>query len=174
VTTSDASGPEQPLACPRCATRYELSERFCGRCGMPLTYAGRVNVEQEEVSESRARARKVRPQYSRGPLHKVAMARQQAEAEFIQMLLLDEGVPSTTRRSAGFDVPDMLAAGPRDILVPESGVEIARQVLLESELVPEAPTARQGPPPPGVLLAGVLLALGVIALLVLLVLNSGS
>ena len=50
------------------------------------------------------------------------------------MLLLDEGVPSTLRRTAGFDVPDMLAAGPRDVLVPESGVEVARQVLLQSEL----------------------------------------
>ena len=46
------------------------------------------------------------------------------------MLLLEEGVPSTLRRSAGFDVPDMLAAGPRDVLVPESGLEVARQVLL--------------------------------------------
>jgi hypothetical protein len=161
-----------PLACPRCATRFELSERFCTRCGMPLTYAGRVNVEQEEVSESHARARKVRPQYSRGPLHKVVTARQQAEAEFIQMLLLDEGVPSTTRRSAWVDVPDLLAAGPRDILVPESGVEVARQVLLESELVPESPTAGGGGPAPGVLLAGVLLALGVVALLLWLVLST--
>ena len=48
------------------------------------------------------------------------------------MLLLEEGVPSTLRRSAGFDVPDMLAAGPRDVLVPESGVEVARQVLLRA------------------------------------------
>ena len=48
------------------------------------------------------------------------------------MLLLEEGVPSTLRRSAGFDVPDMLAAGPRDVLVPESGLEVARQVLLEA------------------------------------------
>ena len=60
------------------------------------------------------------------------------------MLLLEEGVPSTLRRSAGFDVPDMLAAGPRDVLVPESGVEVARQVLLQSELIPEAPTAGTG------------------------------
>jgi hypothetical protein len=140
---------------------------------MPLTYAGRVNVEEGERSESHARARKVRPQYSRGPLRKVATARQQAEAEFMQMLLLDEGVPSTLRRSAWVDVPDMLAAGPRDILVPESGVEVARQVLMESELVPESPGAGTGSPPPGVLLAGVLLALGVVALLVLLVLNAG-
>jgi hypothetical protein len=161
-----------PLACPRCATRYDLSERFCTECGMPLTYAGRVNVEQEDVSESHARARKVRPQYSRGSLRKVATARQQAEAEFIQMLLLEEGIPSTLRRTAGFDVPDMLAAGPRDVLVPESGVEAARQVLLESELIPRVP-GTGADPAPGVLLAGVLGALGVVALLVWLVLNAG-
>jgi hypothetical protein len=141
---------------------------------MPLTYAGRIDVEQENVSESHARARKVRPQYSRGPLRRVTTARQQPEAEFIQMLLLEEGVPSTLRRTAGFDVPDMLAAGPRDVLVPESGVETARQVLLESELIPAVPGSSSGVPAPGVLLAGVLLALGVVALLVWLVVSAGS
>jgi hypothetical protein len=139
---------------------------------MPLTYAGRVNVEQEGVSEKQARARKVRAQYAHGPLRKVATGRQQPEAEFIQMLLLEEGIPSTLRRTAGFDVPDMLAAGPRDVLVPESGVEVARQVLMEGELVPQAPGTRTTAPPPGVLLAGVLLALGVVALLVWLIAGS--
>ncbi len=158
-----------PLACPRCAQRYEVSERFCSDCGMPLTYAGRVNAEEEGVSEKHARARKVRPQYARGPLRRVATGRQQPEAEFIQMLLLEEGIPSTLRRTAGFDVPDMLAAGPRDVLVPESGVEVARQVLLEGELIPAAPGASTGAPPPGVLLAGVLIALGIVALLVWLI-----
>ena len=33
------------------------------------------------------------------------------------------------RRSGGFDVPDFLAAGPRDVLVPESGAEAAREAL---------------------------------------------
>ena len=31
-----------------------------------------------------------------------------------------------TKRSGGFDVPDFLAAGPRDVLVPRSGAEAAR------------------------------------------------
>ena len=48
---------------------------------------------------------------------RVAAARHQAEAEMIQGLLLEEGIPSLARRSGGFDVPDFLAAGPRDILV---------------------------------------------------------
>ncbi len=70
---------------------------------------------------------------------RVAGGRNQAEAEFIQSLLLEEGVPSVLRRSAGFDVPDFLAAGPRDILVPESGVPTAREVLLQAELIPATP-----------------------------------
>ena len=64
------------------------------------------------------RARKIKPQLAEGELVRVAGARNQAEAEFIQGLLLEEGVPSMLRRSAGFDVPDFLAAGPRDVLVP--------------------------------------------------------
>ena len=81
-----------------------------------------------------AQARKVKPQYAEGPLVRVAGASNQPEAEFIQSLLLEAGVPSTTRRAAGFDVPDFLAAGPRDVLVAASGVDAARDVLLQSDL----------------------------------------
>jgi Putative prokaryotic signal transducing protein len=77
----------------------------------------------------RQRARKVRPQYADGPLVRVARARHQAEAEMIENLLLDQGIPALAKRSGGFDVPDFLAAGPRDILVPASGAEAAREVL---------------------------------------------
>ena len=68
---------------------------------------------------------------------RVAGGRNQTEAEFIQALLLEEGVPSILRRTAGFDVPDFLAAGPRDVLVPESGAETARRVLLQADLAPD-------------------------------------
>jgi hypothetical protein len=94
--------------------------------------------------ETRERARKVKPQYGEGPLVWVAGARNQTEAEFIQGLLLEEGVPSLIRRARGFDVPDFLAAGPRELLVPQSGAEVARQVLLESDL---AGTPAAGPDP---------------------------
>ena len=162
-----AKSETQSLACPRCALRYPLDERFCAECGMPLTYAGRVDAEQP-ATERHERARKIKPQYSRGELRRVATARQQPEAEFIQMLLLEEGVPSTLRRTAGFDVPDMLAAGPRDVLVPESGLAAARDVLLQSDIeVTQAPhVVREGSgPAPGMLLAALLLAAGVAALL---------
>jgi hypothetical protein len=158
-----------PLACPRCALRYPLEERFCEQCGMPLTYAGKLDAEQE-ATEKQARARKIKPRYTHGDLRRVATGRQQPEAEFIQLLLLEEGIPSTLRRTAGFDVPDMLAAGPRDVLVPESGLEAAHQVLLDSDIEVHQPRiAReegQDGPAPGMVLAGVLLAAAIVALLV--------
>jgi putative signal transducing protein len=166
VTTEEL----EPLACPRCARRFPLEERFCSVCKMPLTYAGRVGVEAQ-VTSVQERARKVRPEYSRGELRRVATARQQAEAEMIQMLLLEEGVPSTVRRSAGFDVPDFLAAGPRDVLVPESGVEAAREVLRETELSP-AVEAGAGGPSPRALFIGMAIALAIVAALVWLGTNS--
>ena len=121
-----------PLACPRCARKYSLDERFCADCGMPLVYVGRG--EQEPITEAHERARKVKPQYTGGELVSVACARNLAEAELIQGILLEEGIPSVQRRSRGFDVPDFLAAGPRDILVPEAGAEAARELLADAEL----------------------------------------
>jgi hypothetical protein len=157
--------PPEPLACPKCAARYPLEERFCSNCGMPLTYAGRVGVEQP-VTEQQERARRIKPEYARGDLRHVVTASQQAEAEWIQMLLLDEGVPSTLRRSAGFDVPEMMAAGRRDVLVPESGLEVARQVLLESDIEALGPLQVTGPAPAR-LLAGIVAAMIVFAVIIL-------
>ena len=62
-------------------------------------------------------------------LVKVAYAQQQAEAEMIQGLLSEHGIPSMLRRAAGFDVPDFLAAGPREVLVADELAEQAREVL---------------------------------------------
>lgn len=124
------------------------------------------------VSERHQRARKVKPQLAEGDLVKVAGARNQAEAEFIQGLLLEEGVPSILRRTAGFDVPDFLAAGPRDVLVPQSGAATAREVLLEAELIP---SSEPGPTvAPLRLLAGLLIALALGALIAWLVLSLQS
>lgn len=66
---------------------------------------------------------------SKGKLVKVAYAQQQAEAEMIQGLLSEHGIPSMLRRAAGFDVPDFLAAGPREVLVAEELAQRARDVL---------------------------------------------
>jgi hypothetical protein len=72
---------------------------------------------------------RVRPQYAKGQLTRVGTARNQAEAEMMEGLLLEQGIPSLVRRTGGFDVPDFLAAGPRDILVPASGAALARELL---------------------------------------------
>jgi Putative prokaryotic signal transducing protein len=96
---------------------------------VPLVYGPGVDDGGKPLSESRERARKIRPQYSEGPLVRVATARNQAEAEMLEGLLLEEGIPSLARRSGGFDVPDFLAAGPRDIMVPASGLDVALELL---------------------------------------------
>jgi hypothetical protein len=155
--------PGEPLVCPSCATTHALDERFCPDCGMPLVYAGGTGSD-EPVSEAHERARKIKPQYSEGDLVRVVSARHQAEAELVQGILLEEGIPSMVRRSAGFDVPDMLAAGPRDILVPASGAGAAREVLLQAELLDEP-----GPGPavanPGRLLVGLVVAVIAVGLI---------
>ncbi len=150
------------LVCPSCGETYGSSERFCPTCHLPLTYA--TPDDEEPASELHRRARKIKPQLAEGRLVRVVGARNQAEAEFIQSLLLEEGVPSVLRRSAGFDVPDFLAAGPRDILVPESGVATAREVLLQAELITEAPPRTVVAP--GRLALGLLAALAIGALIV--------
>jgi hypothetical protein len=135
---------------------------------MPLVYAGRTGVE-EPITEQRERARKVKPQYSEGKLVRVAGAGNQAEAEMMAGMLLEEGVPSLVRRRRGFDVPDFLAAGPRDLLVPESGVDAARDVLLADRqppaegLAPPSQTAQAKR-----IIAGLLLAVIVVAVIVTL------
>lgn len=156
----------EPLACPTCGTRYPLEERFCPVCNLPLTYTESESAASGPVSERHERARKIKPQLAEGRLIRVAGGRNQAEAEFIQGLLLEEGVPSLLRRSAGFDVPDFLAAGPRDVLVPQSGVATAREVLLQAELISAEPSSARVSP--GRLLAGLLGALALGALVILL------
>lgn len=66
---------------------------------------------------------------SSSKLIKVAYAQNQAEAEMVQGLLSEHGIPSMLKRAAGFDVPDFLAAGPRQVLVAEEIAARAREVL---------------------------------------------
>jgi hypothetical protein len=76
-------------------------------------------------------AGEIDPRFAQGELVRVGYARNQAESELLQNMLREEGIPSMTKRTAGFDVPDFLAAGPRDIYVPESGATAAREFLNE-------------------------------------------
>jgi hypothetical protein len=146
---------DESLVCPSCGATHPADERFCRDCGMPLVHAGRSGVD-EPVSAAHERARKIKPQFTEGDLVRVAGARHQAEAELVQGILLEEGIPSMLRRTRGFDVPDMLAAGPRDVMVPASGAEAAREVLLQAELIGDEPTAPQAVDSPGRLLVGLL------------------
>jgi hypothetical protein len=156
------------LVCPRCALPHEISERFCRDCGMPLVYAG--TREEEPITDAHERARKVRPQYARGELVRVTGARNSADGEMIQGILLDQGIPSMLRRARGFDVPDFLAGGPRDVMVPESGYEAARELLRGAKLLSaEAPPGSlPGIGSPLRLAVGILIAVALAALLVYL------
>jgi hypothetical protein len=145
--------PSSSLRCPRCGAEHPLEERFCSRCRFPLVFAGYEKID---------------PEYTRGDLVRVAGGRNQAEAELIQNLLLEEGIPSVVRRSAGFDVPDYLAGGPRDVLVAESALRAAREMLLEADLAPQAAPATPARSPLAV--AGVAVGLVALAILVVFVL----
>jgi hypothetical protein len=71
-------------------------------------------------------------------LVKVARAQNQAEAEFLEGILDAENIPVLVRRAPGADVPDFLAAGARDILVPASMADSARDALFPGRRDPAA------------------------------------
>jgi hypothetical protein len=163
-----------PLTCPRCALAHPISERFCRNCGMPLVYAG--SREHEPITDAHERARKVRPQYARGELVRVTGSRSAADGEMIQGILLDHGIPSLLRRTRGFDLPEFMAGGPRDVLVPESGYEVARELLRGAQLLTaeSPPGSLPGIGSPLRLAVGVLVAVGLAALLVYLLYLASS
>jgi hypothetical protein len=90
-----------------------------------------------------------------GKLVKVAFARNQAEAEMIQGLLLESSIPSVLKRARGFDAPEFMAAGPHDVLVDSGHAHEAKTLLAdtitenesdeEAELREEARLRRGGP-----------------------------
>ena len=59
----------------------------------------------------------------------MAAAPDESVALLMDGLLKDAGIPSLIQRAPGFDAPDFLAAGPRDLLVPDSLLGEAKQVL---------------------------------------------
>jgi hypothetical protein len=113
----------ESIVCPTCGRAHPPSERFCEACGMPLVHPGGAELQ---ASEFRRKARKIKPQYAEGELVKVALAESQPEAEFIAGLLLEEGIPCLTRNVIGGYSPMI---GPREIMVPQSGAQAAREAL---------------------------------------------
>jgi hypothetical protein len=101
-------------------------------------------------------------------LVKVAYASDEAEAELLQGLLRTADVNSVVRRAPGFDVPDFLAAGPRDVLVAASDVPAARDILREVDTGEPRPPLRSGADRPRRVLAGLLIAAALVALVVCL------
>src|SRR4051812_26332398 len=101
-------------------------------------------------------------------LVKIAHAHDQMEAEFLQGLLRDADVGSVVRRAPGFDVPEFLAAGPRHVLVAESDVPIARDVLRQGDPDEAAPPTRSSADRPSRVLAGLLIGVALVALVVCL------
>lgn len=108
---------------------------------MPLVVVG--GGEQPALTKAHGEARKIHPRFARGELVRVAVGRNLAEAELIKGVLLEQGIPSLLQRTGGFDVPDFLAAGPRDVLVPASAEEAARELLsaVEDDSAAAAPEA---------------------------------
>jgi len=112
---------------------------------MPLVYAGKQS--SDPITKAHERARKIDPRYAQGDPVRIAVAANLAEADMICGLLLQEGIPSMQQRTRGFDVPDFLAAGPRDILVNESGAELARELLADTASLVDDAASFQGPSP---------------------------
>jgi hypothetical protein len=94
------------------------------------------------VSLFRRRAREPRPPEVRWV--KVAFARHQPEAEMLASLLAELDIPVLVRRTT-MDVPDMLAGGPRELLVPADRALEARALL---DPLDPAPEADETPPAP--------------------------
>jgi hypothetical protein len=97
---------------------------------------------------------------------RVAVAANQAEAELLQGVLADAEIPSTWRRTGG-DLPDLLAAGYREIYVPAAAADEAQALLATLEAVPAddepEPTRRIGLERTGLRLIGKVAAALVVA-----------
>jgi hypothetical protein len=97
---------------------------------------------------------------------RVAVAANQAEAELLQGVLTDAGIPSNWRRTGG-DLPELLAAGYREIYVPEAAAGEAQALLATLEAHDSEqdalPTRRIGLERTGLRLIGKATALLVVA-----------
>ena len=118
---------DEPLVCPGCARTYPRDERFCEGCGMPLVY---VPGLKHHATERQRKARKIKPQYAQGELVKVARAENRIQAEFIEGLLLEEGIPCVLSALIAGYAP---VVDPRDVMVPQSGAQAAREALAWEE-----------------------------------------
>ena len=66
---------------------------------------------------------------------KVAVAPNETCALLMEGVPMNAGIPSLIQRAPGFDAPDFLSAGPRDVLVPDSLLGEAKQILEDTTWV---------------------------------------
>jgi hypothetical protein len=78
---------------------------------------------------------------------RVATAMHQPEAEMLASLLGELDIPVLVRRTV-MDVPDMLAGGPRELLVPADRALEARALLDPLDAPEEGEGAGEAPPAP--------------------------
>ena len=91
---------------------------------MPLVHrAGALSKRSASVS---GKARKIKPQYAEGELVKVARAENQRRGGVHRGPAAGGGHP---QRAAQLDRRVLAGVGPREVLVPESGAEAAREAL---------------------------------------------
>jgi hypothetical protein len=133
--------------CPYCGVEFEYGASACPSCDLPLLTAyNEDNLALDRRSRIGMLAvadRRPRPEYSTGDLRCVVVALNQAEADMLEDMLRTEGIPCVVRRSGRADVPDFLAAGRREILVPEGGLAAARDLL---QIEPSTSTLPQTSP----------------------------
>lgn len=78
-----------------------------------------------------------------GRFVKVGFGRTQVEAEMLQGILGEAGIPSVLKRTIGFDTPEFFASGPHDVFVNVGDAERAREVLAEIMVESEGQEERQ-------------------------------
>lgn len=176
-------------ACPFCGAALSRGMSSCPQCDLPLLpdagsrpalFDGAELFEDQIAADAGFEAeeqllpvgmlsptRRPRPEYTRGPLRCVVVALNQAEADMLEDMLAAEGIPSVVRRIGRADVPDFLAAGRRELLVPESALSAARDLLrvedVKGEYEPTSPLALGG-----AVLAGLALIALCVSVIVLL------
>jgi len=64
----------------------------------------------------------------------VAFANNVAEADLVQGILREDGIPSITRKPNGTFLTDLFGIGAREILVPAAAEERARDLLKSLEI----------------------------------------
>ena len=64
----------------------------------------------------------------------VAFANNRTEADLVQAILREEGIPSITRKPNGTFLTDLFGIGARDILVPAAAEDKSRELLADLEV----------------------------------------